>query len=340
MPRSPHGTAEIRALFASVDDLHPASGDPLVSADGLDLTDRGSKAQRSYENWRRRKLVPSVLKNSPPGPIDAQYVAHFFRLREAGWLPNSATVLHIFAQGIHCPPEVVQEALTSIVPSFALADEGAEAPQAVQLEDLVDMVLAANKAQGRGNQKNYRETAKGAGSRLLESSFTGGSIVDSVNNDFVPEEAKDRPRTASPEAIAANILAPLISGYLGREIDPSALAKHADPRAEINLKPPLRTLGMNLEDFTPEQLEREKSWNIEWLGNAGRALARLNNDPESISPMIKKVRALFELGRPLVPPNIRPFGIRMDSDEPHDLEILDTLIIYTAAFATEIARRK
>lgn len=333
MPLNPDGTPEIRALFAAVDALADTS--PLVTVDGNRLTDRGRKVQRNYVNWRAKKLVPVVLRNSPPKQGDAAYFARFLKLTDGKWLPNRATVRHIFAEGRTCPSECLREALGDIGGSIKFVD--AEDPEGIASGDLIGAMIEQIQSNGRGNKKNWRETTEGTRARTLEDGLRNSPAMRSVNESFVDEGVNVELAMANPRPAMAQLLAALFSGLSDQDVDPRLFDADADL-----VEPVLFTSLLQAAGIDPTEVPSEVGYELgDYMKEAakviGRIIRRLNTNPESITESIRKVRTRLILGARLMPPLAAPFGIRATSDEPRDHAFLDTLIIFVAAYVTEKA---
>lgn len=331
MPLNPDGTPEIRALFAAVDSLADTS--PLVTVEGNRLTDRGRKVQRNYVNWRAKKLVPAVLRNSPPKQGDAAYFARFLKLTDGKWLPNHATVMHIFAEGRTCPPECLREALGAIAGPIKLVD--ADHPEGIAFENLIEVMLEQIHSNGRGNKKNWRETTDGKRARTLEDTLLNSPAMRSENETFVDEWANDELAMANPGPAMAQWLAALFSGLFDQDVDPLLFDANADLVEPVLLTPLLRAAGIEPTEINSE-VGYEHGDNMTQAAKAmGRIIRRLNTNPETLTESIRKVRTPLILGARLMPPLAAQFGIRATSDEPHDHSFLDSLIIFAAAWVQE-----
>jgi hypothetical protein len=329
MPRNPDGTSEIRALFASVDQLARSQDRLLVAAEGSQLTDRGRRIQRNYENWRRRKLVPAVLKNSPPNPIDAQYVDRFLDLTDGRWLPNIATVLHIFAEGVPCPPEVIRNATRTVWAPMKAAEEGD--PDAVSLDKLAGAARDEIHDQARGNKKNWRESSGGKLARLLAEVLESGTAIPSDNEEFVDDEAKEAPLPVSGKAAIAQIISPLVGDALGREVEPSELDINAGMFDAFSYAPALKAFGINPDTITANNRSKTKRAMNEMTLLYPPAVARLRDDPESITARIKPFFEVFEMFSTAV----NELGIKIDLDSPKVRATLDVVMIVLVAIEVE-----
>jgi hypothetical protein len=335
MPLNRNGTPEIRELFASVDKLSSPPVAQLVSPDGAHLTERGQKVQRNYVNWRAKKLVPKVLRNFPPQPGDAEYVARFLKLTDGKWLPNHATVLHIFAEGRLCPSEPLRETLRAIAGPLHFVDS--DDPEGIAPEDLVSAVLSQIQSDGRGNKKHWRETQEGKRARLFENILLDSPAAPSVNQWAVDEEEKDQEAMKDPGPAIAQILAPLIAGLLGQDVDPSLFDIDADLAEPILFSSLLAAAGIDPTDI-PDEVQAEHGQHMKQTANViGRAIRRLDANPESISASIKEVHVLLVAGAKCWPALAAQLSIRADSDEPRDHAFLDCIIIFAAAYVTEKA---
>ena len=331
MSLNPDGTPEIRALFAAVDALADTS--PLVTVDGNRLTDRGRKVQRNYVNWRAKKLVPVVLRNSPPKQGDAAYFARFLKLTDGKWLPNRATVMHIFAEGRTCPPECLREALGDIAGPIKLVD--AEGPEGIAFGDLIGAMLEQIHANGRGNKKNWRETTGGTRARTLEDALLNSPAIRSVNESFVDEGANDELAMVNPGPAMAQWLAALFSGLFDQDVDPLLFDANADLVEPVLLTPLLRVAGVDATEISSENGYEHGDNMTQAAKVMGRIIRRLNTNPETITPSIRKVRAPLILGARLMPPLAAQLGIQATSDEPRDHAFLDSFIIFIAALVRE-----
>lgn len=333
MPRNRNGTPEIRELFAAVDKLSGPTVIRLVSPDGAHLSERGQRVQRNYVNWRMRKLVPEVLKNSPPRVGDAKYMARFLQLTDGDWLPNSVTVQHIFVQGVPCPPQVLSEAIRSLGIPLVMVE--ADDPEGVAPEDLIATMFELLQDQGRGNKKEWRETSRGKPARFFLTALDGATATPSDNDAMVADEARDEPARVDLGPAIAQIIAALFTGILGQDIDPQSLHNDADLAGSSLAAASLEAAGISLNDFSTVEFTENQEFLTEQAEVFGRALNRLRTNPESITTNITRLRPLLIIGAQIFPAFADRLGVKAGSDDPHDLAVLDTILIIVAAYLTE-----
>jgi len=338
MPRNPAGTPEIRALFSAVDALSVDGIENLVSPDGATLTPAGHSVARSYENWRQRGLVPDVYYRHPALSEDAPYVAEFLKLVKGGWRANHECVRHLYASAIWCPPKVIRNALSTIIPVVERADPSD--PDAINIDQLASQLEQVLDDIGRGNSKDYRETSDGHIARLLGNVMKSGKGDPGELAEYVAPDAR-----GSIEGPTLHENLKIISGWListlladpsgGMDANLSMFGEDDSHYLGPDFDSLLKKFGFDTSDITIEERRQNVEDLRSFIRRLGAATTRLRGNPESLYPQIHTMRSLARVAFRVIPALKGLFGPANAEFTPKQHAQIDTLIIYFAALSAE-----